>query len=168
MGEGTEKDKISLNCCSQMFTAMEIMPLHKLTSYCEAVKVKIERIEDFEWNEKVRPEKWSKKEILGHLVDSALNHYLRLVQSQFQKQPLVFYDQDEWVRAGRYQETNRKELLVFWVQFNRRLEELASLLPEEAWTKTCLGADGKVRSLWTLSKEYTIHLEHHVSQILGV
>ena len=49
------------------------------------------------------PGKWSRKEILGHLIDSAVNNQARFVRAQLQDD-LVFdgYDQDAWVRVQRY------------------------------------------------------------------
>ena len=55
----------------------------------------------------VRPGRgrWSAKEIVGHLVDSAANNHQRFVRAQWQDD-LVFpgYAQDAWVEAQRYQE----------------------------------------------------------------
>ena len=49
--------------------------------------------------------KWSAKETIGHLVDSAANNHQRFVRAQF-KDDLVFegYAQEDWVRAQGYNE----------------------------------------------------------------
>ena len=55
----------------------------------------------------VRPAegKWSAKEIIGHLIDSASNNHGRFVRAQLQDD-LIFsgYAQADWVAVQRYQE----------------------------------------------------------------
>ncbi|UCS94701.1 hypothetical protein KZP23_06735 [Echinicola marina] len=62
---------------------------------------------------KAFPHKWSKKEILGHLVDSAIHNLQRFVEIQFS--PSVYsvhpYRQNEWVSVNDYQHTNTQSLL---------------------------------------------------------
>ena len=52
-------------------------------------------------------DKWSAKQIIGHLVDSAANNHQRFVRAQF-SDDLVFpgYDQEEWVRVQRYERSD--------------------------------------------------------------
>src|ERR1700753_2074239 len=52
--------------------------------------------ETYAW--KPHPHKWSKKEILGHLVDSAQNNIRRFIVAQYEDTPVIGYDQDAWVR----------------------------------------------------------------------
>ena len=61
------------------------------------------------------PGKWSAKEIIGHLVDSAANNHQRFVRAQLQDD-LVFagYEQDAWVAAQRYGDAPWVELVVLW------------------------------------------------------
>ncbi|MGE7686034.1 hypothetical protein [Peribacillus simplex] len=42
-----------------------------------------------ELNHRPMPHKWSKKEILGHLCDSALNNMNRFIKIQYEEQPYV-------------------------------------------------------------------------------
>ena len=48
------------------------------------------------------PDRWSKKEILGHLIDSASNNHQRFVRAQFTAR-LEFpeYEQKSWVKSQR-------------------------------------------------------------------
>src|ERR1700761_73585 len=48
------------------------------------------------------PEKWSRKEILGHLVDSAQNNIRRFVVAQYEDDPVIGYNQDSWVTVAGY------------------------------------------------------------------
>ena len=68
---------------------------------------------------KSSPEKWSPKEILGHLIDSAYNHHQRFLRANTQEN-LVFqgYEQAFWVVANRYQARPSNEIIDFWYQAN--------------------------------------------------
>ena len=63
----------------------------------------LNEITDQEFSYKISTEKWSKKEILGHLIDSAENNIQRFVRVQYENEPFIFYEQDEWVRIQDYQ-----------------------------------------------------------------
>ncbi len=46
---------------------------------------------------KLSPTKWSKKELIGHLIDSAQNNIRRFIVAQYEENPAIIYKQDEWV-----------------------------------------------------------------------
>ncbi|MDV7698522.1 DinB family protein [Chryseobacterium soli] len=60
---------------------------------------RFETISEEEWSHKISPEKWSKKEILGHLCDSAFTNIRRFVITQYKENENIVYDQDLWVKA---------------------------------------------------------------------
>ena len=121
--------------------------------------------------------KWSKKEILGHLIDSASNNHQRFVRAQF-KEDLVFlgYDQDEWVRVQNYQYVNWYSLVELWKGFNFLIAHLAVEIPDEI-----LLAERKKHNLFDIAsvaipenkpatldyfiRDYYVHLKHHMEQI---
>ncbi len=78
------------------------------------------------------PGKWSTKEILGHLVDSATNNYSRFVRAQVHD-TLVFntYEQEMWVKLQGYQDADWQELVSFWRLFNLHIARLIERVPEE-------------------------------------
>ncbi|MDF9795710.1 hypothetical protein OKW21_000973 [Catalinimonas alkaloidigena] len=55
-----------------------------------------------------------KKEILGHLVDSAIRNLKRFTEVQFSSQPyrIQKYQQDELLRSNHYQNQNYEEILT--------------------------------------------------------
>jgi len=71
------------------------------------------------------PEKWSKKQILGHLIDSAANNHQRFIRMQMSRE-LRFpgYEQTEWVRLNRYEQRPWQELVVLWAAYNRHLADV--------------------------------------------
>lgn len=138
----------------------------------------LQAISELEMSHKSTPEKWSKKEILGHLVDSAYNNHRRFMQALFQEN-LVFegYDQALWVQSNDYQNQPIGKILSSFIASNRHLNIAVSNIPEEVlnrktsnhnFHKICMNVleEGATTSLSYLVWDYIFHLEHHLSQII--
>ena len=121
--------------------------------------------------------KWSPREIIGHLIDSASNNHQRFVRARFQ-QDLVFpgYAQDEWVAAQRYQDAEWSELLTLWAAFNRHIARVMATTPADVRTKTHTRHNLHERgfrpvradepaTLDFFMEDYVLHLQHHLRQI---
>lgn len=117
---------------------------------------------------RARPEAWSIKEIVGHLIDSAANNHQRFVRAQ-QTDELVFpeYDQDAWVRLQQYQARPWSELIEFWALYNRHLSDTIRAIPKGALGVTCRIGAGEPATLRALVEDYLVHLRHHLTQIEG-
>lgn len=115
------------------------------------------------------PEKWSKKEILGHLIDSAINNLQRFTEIQFARKPYKIrnYDQNELVKVNDYQNTSLEELTNFWLAINTRILSIISHQTEQTLNYKIVIDDGEVTDLRFLIKDYVDHLEHHLIQILA-
>ncbi len=72
------------------------------------------------------PTKWSEKEIIGHLIDSATNNHQRFVRGQFENIPEICYDQNKWNEFSFYQEIDSNQIIGFWTIYNRQLLEIIS------------------------------------------
>jgi len=125
------------------------------------------------------PGKWSPREIIGHLIDSASNNHGRFVRGQDASE-LMFagYDQNAWVAVQRYQDSPWSELVTLWANFNRHLAQVMAAAPVAARTRSHarhnldeIGwrpfAPQEPATLDDLMRDYVAHLEHHVQQILG-
>ena len=110
---------------------------------------------------------WSKKEILGHLIDSASNNHQRFVRMQLEPRiSLPSYKQELWVGAQRYQQESWKVMILAWEGFNRHLLHVISHVPEDKRANLC-SLDGKEPvTLEFLMRDYLRHLAHHLQQIL--
>ncbi len=110
---------------------------------------------------------WSKKEILGHLIDSAANNHQRFVRCQFEPQiDLPGYQQERWVQAQGYATEPWADLVNLWTLFNRHLVHIVRAMPEEALDNTVsIGGDEPV-ALGFVIDDYLQHLQHHLDQIL--
>ncbi len=72
---------------------------------------------------KPTPSKWSKQEILGHLIDSALNNLKRFTEIQFcpKHYRVISYRQNELVEVNHYQELPIDHLLGLWKALNQQI-----------------------------------------------
>ena len=115
------------------------------------------------------PGRWSRKEILGHLIDSATHNYQRFVTAQLAPPPLRLepYDQEAWVRIGAYQHRPATELLALWTSLNHQILHLLARLPEAQLDHECLSLNANPVTLHWLIADYVLHLEHHVRQIIN-
>src|SRR5690349_18403754 len=79
------------------------------------------------------PGKWSQKEVLGHLIDSALNNLRRFTEIQFSPSPfmIVSYKQDELVKVNHYQDLPLDHLLELWESLNQQIVYVVKNIPED-------------------------------------
>jgi len=116
------------------------------------------------------PGKWSRKEILGHLIDSALNNLKRFTDAQFVDGPyqLQGYRQNELVRVNRYQDLPLAHLLMLWQSLNRQIITVAEGVPAETLNKPVLLGQpvSASHTLGWLIADYVAHLEHHLKTLL--
>jgi hypothetical protein len=110
---------------------------------------------------KPMPHKWSKQEVLGHLVDSAQNNLRRFICGQ---PPLIVYQQDFWVSANQYQKMEKADLIQLWQLLNLRIQAVLHNMPEENYSKEC--NTGSLRTLSWLAEDYVKHMKHHINQII--
>ena len=109
---------------------------------------------------------WSRKQVLGHLIDSASNNHQRFVRAALQTS-LDFpgYDQDGCVRVQAVEEADWTLLVSLWAGYNRYLAHVIAHLPASKLETLCrIGLDEPV-TLRFLAEDYLRHLLHHLGQI---
>ena len=124
-------------------------------------------------------DKWSPKEIIGHLIDSAANNHQRFVRAQFTDE-LIFagYEQEGWVRVQNYQGESWPELVELWKLYNQHILHLVSHIPEETRTKlrskhnlhqiaSDTITENEPVTLDFFIRDYLDHMKKHLAQILG-
>ncbi|OEK09093.1 hypothetical protein A8C32_14515 [Flavivirga aquatica] len=121
-----------------------------------------------EMRQKPSPEKWSKKEILGHLIDSGINNLQRFTEIQFETKPYKIrtYKQNELIKANNYQEATLNELSALWLSINRRILTLIKQQTEKTLNYKIEINNNKISDLRFLITDYVDHLEHHINQII--
>ncbi len=126
-------------------------------------------LDSINWNYKPDPAKWSKKEIIGHLIDSAQINLQRFVRCTYEENFKLIYEQVEWVIAAHYQEAEANELLTLWRLLNQQIIRVWSYYPKERLGAQCDNSKKEI-SLHTvewLANDYVNHMKHHLKQIIA-
>ncbi|WP_440133527.1 GNAT family N-acetyltransferase [Chitinophaga sancti] len=110
--------------------------------------------------------KWSMKEILGHLVDSAINNNVRIIRAQqISLLEIPGYDQEFWVKGQAWQFMNWQNLVNLWIIFNQHLVLTIRTIPTADLQHTIKVNENEPVTLRYLIGDYVIHMQHHLSQI---
>jgi hypothetical protein len=126
---------------------------------------KISAIPDDDFSAKPIPGKWSKKEVVGHLIDSAQNNLRRFIVGQYETIPSkIVYEQDFWVNVNGYQQMKREEIVLLWKLMNQRIAAVLSSMPETSYKKPALTSE--THTLEWLAEDYVKHMKHHLNQVI--
>src|SRR5580693_10317988 len=111
--------------------------LKQLRALIDEIPARLKELQIARVELKPSPSKWSPKEELGHLLDSAANNHQRIVRTQLQDNPAMpGYEQNRWVAIHAYQRREWKELIEVWQALNRQLLAAAEAVPDSAWSRT--------------------------------
>ena len=113
------------------------------------------------------PGKWSPKEELGHLIDSASNNHLRFAGAAISGEYRgPTYAQEEWVRIHSYRRMPWQDIVAFWSQYNLFLVRLIAAIPASRLQAACLIASAPPVTLAWLIEDYVVHARHHIDLLL--
>ena len=133
-------------------------------------KALLMKLDNADTSTRPAPDKWAKKEILGHLLDSASNNHQRFVRATLQgASPFIFpgYDQNPLVDLQKFTDVDWNFLVDFWASYNRFIAHVLNCLPVEAAQITCNIGNNPPATLGWIAEDYVAHLKHHLNQILG-
>ncbi len=137
-----------------------------LRDLLQNVPARLEKLSKDDVERKSTPSKWSAKEELGHLLDSAANNHQRIVRAQSENNLAMFgYDQNRWVAIHAYQRRDWKELIELWQALNRQLLAAAEAVPDSAWSHTLTVAGSEPLTLKFVFEDYVAHMAHHLQHI---
>jgi DinB superfamily len=133
-----------------------------------SVHQRLSAVSDNESLARLREGGWSKREILGHLIDSALNNHQRFVRASLDGSYAgPSYQQQGWVNMHGYGSMEWPVLLDHWRAQNELLCEVVDRIPEDRLNAECRIGDSAPMTLQALVEDYLSHLEGHVGQIVG-
>ncbi|OFW12316.1 MAG: hypothetical protein A3F70_18405 [Acidobacteria bacterium RIFCSPLOWO2_12_FULL_67_14] len=114
------------------------------------------------------PGKWTRKEILGHLIDSAANNHQRFMRAQLAGSYAgPGYEQEAWVRVQQYGARSWRELVDLWAALNRHLAYAMESVPASKLSTSCIVGDDEAVTLEWMMRDYLRHLQHHLDQLLA-
>lgn len=113
-----------------------------------------------------RPGGWTRKQIVGHLLDSATNNRQRFVRAGTEGQYAgPQYGQDDWVAAHGYADQSWDDLLRWWIAEHEILMAVVDRIPENRLSAQCRVGDGDPVTLRFLIEDYIVHQQHHFKQL---
>ncbi len=138
-----------------------------LRNIIDAELQRFQNITEEEWSYRSSSEKWSKKEIIGHLCDSAFTNIRRFVVTQYKENENIVYDQNFWVKAQNYQNVPTSDLIDLWKSLNYQIVHIVENIPDEALQRTCdtTKTEPRVYTLEFIIDDYVDHLQHHLKAI---
>jgi hypothetical protein len=131
-----------------------------LTKYDPLLKT----LDEQKASEKPSPNKWSKKELIGHLIDSAQNNIRRFIVAQYEDKPTIKYAQDHWVVAAAYRDYPLEELVDLWILLNKHMVRILKNIP--AGMENQEVQSEALHSIEWLAADYNKHVLHHLHQVL--
>ena len=140
--------------------------ISKLEFICETIPDKLLKLEETLFNKITIPEKWSKKEILGHLIDSATNNHHRFIKGQYEILPRISYDQKKWNELNFYQKVEKNQLIEFWTLYNKHLLIIFKNIKSENLKNEINTGGNEDHTIEFIINDYIEHLEHHLHQII--
>ena len=109
---------------------------------------------------------WTRKQIIGHMLDSAANNRQRFVRASIDGQYLgPKYAQDAWVAAHGYSHQSWQTLLRWWRIEHDILAAVVKNIPLERFEATCIVGDDKPVTLRFLIEDYVTHQRWHLDQL---
>jgi len=138
----------------------------KLSTLVERAESRLRAVGSQESAEPVLSGGWSRRQVLGHLIDSASNNHQRFVRAALQPS-LEFpgYDQNANIRLQAVQEADWSLLISLWAAYNRYLAHILAHLPASKLETPCRIGSNEIVTLEFLARDYVRHLAHHLAQI---
>ncbi len=136
----------------------------ELSNYDAALMTISPALADTPW----RPGGWTRKQIVGHLLDSATNNRQRFVRASIDgRYTGPKYAQDEWVTAHGYENQSWETLLRWWRAENEILMAVVDQIPVERLNAKCKVGDDPVVTLRFLIEDYLNHHRWHLGQLVA-
>jgi hypothetical protein len=138
----------------------------QLRCLVETAEPGLRQIPESESRRPALPGGWSRKQVMGHLIDSASNNHQRFVRAMLQPSlDFPSYDQEGNIRVQAVQEADWVLLVSLWAAYNRYLAHLIAHIPPSQLDMPCRIGAGEPVTLGFLASGYLTHLRHHLRQI---
>ena len=124
-------------------------------------------IQELDWDHQPGIGKWSAKQIIGHLIDSANINIQRFMRSIYEEGFKICYHQNEWVEHQHYDKADTREVIQLWTLMNRQIVRiLENYPPDRLHIRSDTARDQpEIMTLEEIAEDYIVHLLHHLEQI---
>ncbi len=126
----------------------------------------LQAIPEDRFSHKPSAAKWSKKELIGHLIDSAQSNIRRFIIAQYEDTPTINYNQEKWVTISGYQQWESISLIRLWYLLNIHICEILNRMSPEVAQRTCMTQE--LHTIEWLAQDYIKHLLHHMHQVMDL
>ncbi len=154
--------------CSETYNAGMRVTAQEFRQRIADIDQKLQQVSEIQAAQMYAPGSWQRKEVLGHLLDSAANNHIRFViaalNGSFQGPG---YSQRDWVRIHAYAAKSWSTLLNHWRSQNALLADVVENLEPGKLGAPCTIGDNPPVTLGELIVDYLAHMDHHVEQIMG-
>jgi hypothetical protein len=139
----------------------------RLEGVVAAAMVWLQKLSDAQASVPEHEGKWSAKQLIGHLTDSAINNLGRIVRMQIASGlKLQGYDQEEWVPLQHYAEREWSKVLEVWAVLNGQVAWAVAHV-DKAKLGDKAEVEGAELTLGFLIEDYIAHMEHHLRAMRG-
>ena len=137
--------------------------MRELTTQRAHMVARLAKLTDDESAFRYAPDKWSIKDLVGHLCDAERVFTYRLLRiGRGDTTPLSGFEESDYARAAQADRRHFGELLAEWSVVRAATVALATSLPEKDWSNigTSHGAPTSARALLYIVLGHT---EHHLA-----
>jgi hypothetical protein len=139
---------------------------YELARVVDAAEVRLRGVSEAGSEVSVLAGGWSRKQVIGHLIDSASNNHQRFVRAMLQESlETPGYDQAGNVRVQAVQKAEWLLLVSLWASYNRYLAHVIAQIPANKLETPCRIGGREPVTLRYVAEDYLAHLLHHLRQI---
>lgn len=144
---------------------MKQKAIERLQYLCAIIPQLLREIDEETFSFKLAAHVWSKKEIIGNLIDSATNNHQTLARFQLDLGLNIFYNLHNWNKFGYYDKISQQEIIALWESQNRQLLEVIKLIPYE-YLKTECNTGTNILTIESLIRNYVKELEGDLGRVV--
>lgn len=139
----------------------------RLEKILKDVPKKLKKITEKQSSERTLIGKWSHKETIGHLIDSAANNHQGFVRMQIDNNlHLPQYKQNEWVDVQHYNDRKWVDIIELWRQYNLHLLHILNSMDEFKLSNEAQFPENITLRLQFIIDDYIDHMENHLKQVI--
>ena len=112
---------------------------------------------------RISDDKWTLKEMVGHLIDSASNNHQRFIRLQIEKEiKFPEYDHEQWKDLSKIYEFEFIELINLWKSYNHFLLHLIKNIDAKDYNNKWIIEDKEITLKFIIEDYFGQHMDWHI------